>query len=145
MKNFIKMLTLIIITVVIVGLAVGCAGPAGVAGPQGTAGPQGAVGPQGPIGTNFVKAMAVVDSSGVLRTAYNVDSVTWDTTNLRWEIQLTGISYLLWDYVTVVSPFSGFATQDSLSGKLLITIYDKDGNKFKGGFSFVVSKPVVIA
>lgn len=35
---------------IILGVAIGCAGPAGEQGPAGTTGPQGAVGPQGPTG-----------------------------------------------------------------------------------------------
>jgi hypothetical protein len=82
--------------------------------------------------------MGVVDSTGTLHNGYSIDSITWNTTLLRWEIQLTGISYLVWDYVTVVSPFGGYATQGSLGGKLTITIYDAAGTKIKEGFSFVV-------
>jgi hypothetical protein len=85
--------------------------------------------------------MGVVDSTGGLHSTYNIASVTWDAGLLRWEIALTGISYIVWDYVTVVSAFSGFATQGSLGGKLTITIYDAAGNKVKQGFSFVTFSP----
>jgi len=86
----------------------------------------------------MVVAMGVVDNTGTLALNYNIESVTWNAALQRFEIKLTGISYLVWDYVTVVSPFDGFATQGSISGKLTITTYDASGNKVKGGFSFVV-------
>lgn len=116
----------------------GLAGSEGPAGPAGPAGPQGPVGPQGPAGPNMVVAMGVVDSTGALHLNYNIEAVTWNAALERFEIELTDISYLVWDYVTVVSPFDGFATQGSISGRLTITTYDASANKFKGGFSFVV-------
>ncbi|MGD0779222.1 MAG: hypothetical protein ABR954_00330 [Dehalococcoidales bacterium] len=127
--------------------APGPQGPAGATGPQGPGGPQGpagATGPQGPAGlpgaagTNYVVAMGTVDSTGNPHNMYNVMTVIWNTTYQRWDIELIGISYLVWNYVTVVTPFSGFATQGSLGGKLTITIYDAAGNKIKEGCSFVV-------
>ena len=117
--------------------ATGAVGPAGPAGATGAAGAAGAVGPAGP---NSVVAMCIVDSSGGMHNAHSVTSVTWNATLLRWEIQLTGISYLVWDYVTVATAFSGYATQGSLGGLLTITIYDASGNKIKDGFSFVTFK-----
>ena len=116
-------------------------GPQGISGAaaaQGEQGPEGPAGPAGPAGPNMIVAMGVVSSVGSLTEAYNVTSVNWNAGSQRWEIQLTGISYLVWDYVTVVSPFNGTATQSSMGGKLLITIYDSGGAKIKEGFSFVV-------
>jgi hypothetical protein len=119
--------------------SVGPAGPAGATGNTGPAGPAGATGAT--AGPNLLVAMCVVDSTGGMHNPYNIDSVTWNAVSLSWEITLTGISYLVWDYVTVVSPFNGFATQGSLGGKLIISIYDSAGNKVKQGFSFVVFSP----
>jgi hypothetical protein len=110
-------------------------GPQGLAGANGTAGATGLTGPAGP---SMIVAMGVVSSTGIISEALNVTSVTWNSGLQRWEITLDGIDYLVWDYVAVVSPFDGFATQGSISGKLTITTYDASANKIKGGFSFVV-------
>jgi hypothetical protein len=90
----------------------------------------------------MIVAMGSVSSSGTLYNGYHVDSVTWDAGSLRWEIALTGISYLWSNYVTVATAWSPYyATQSSVSGKLLIYIYDAAGNGVKTGFSFVVLHP----
>jgi hypothetical protein len=86
----------------------------------------------------MIVAMGQVSSTGTLYNGYNVVSVTWNAGLSRWEIQLTGINYFYLDYVTVITPFDGFATQGSVGGKLLVYIYDAAGNGIKTGFSFVV-------
>ncbi len=104
-------------------------------GPQG---PKGDTGPPGPPEPNMIVACGVVDQPGTLNQGYNVTSVTWDASNLWWEVQLTGIDYSLWDYVTVVSSFEGPAAHASADGKLLVMVYNFNGAKIKQGFSFIV-------
>ncbi len=124
------------------GLA-GLAGATGSAGPQGPAGATGSVGPQGPAGSSMIVAMGRVTRTGSIGASLNVSSVTWNNASERWEIALDGINYLDSQYVTVVSAVfrtgvSGYANHDSVSGKLLVKIFDADGTPIQEGFSFVV-------
>ncbi|OGN98103.1 MAG: hypothetical protein A2Z77_08060 [Chloroflexi bacterium RBG_13_51_36] len=136
-----------ILAVVALVLAVvlpGAQGPIGPEGPQGPAGlagatgPTGATGPAGPAGPSMVVAMGVVSSTGSIGEELNVTSVTWNSGLQRWEITLDGINYYYLDYVTVVSSYSGYADHSSVSGKLLVEIFDADETPIKEGFSFVV-------
>jgi len=71
-------------------------------------------------------------------------SATWNAGLSRYEVTIPGVSYLLWDYATVVTPIRGTAltvTTDSISGKLTVYLYDSSGNKVQGGFHFVIYKP----
>ena len=126
----------------------GPAGPAGATGPTGpagTAGPTGAAGPVGPAGPNMVVAMGTVTNTGSFQEqeALNVDSVTWNSAQERWEITLGGINYVSSNYVTVVSGVfrtgvSGYANHSSASGKLLVKMFASNTTPIKEGFSFVV-------
>jgi hypothetical protein len=129
MKKFLKIFALISILIMITALFVGCAG---------TAGPAGATGPQGPAGPNLIVALGNVYNAGTLSATcqYNVTSVTWS--GAYWEIQLTGISFSIWDYAVAVCPFEGYATQSSMDGKLIIYIWNSVGTVIQTGFSFVV-------
>lgn len=125
-----------------IGLA-GPDGPQGAAGLAGSVGPQGPAGPAGPAGPSMVAAMGRVSSTGSVGAALNVTSVTWNSDEEWWEITLDGINYLDSEYVTVVSGVfrtgvSGYADHGSVSGKLLVKIFDADGTPIKEGFSFVV-------
>jgi hypothetical protein len=91
----------------------------------------------------MVVAMGVVSSTGSIGEELNVDSVTWNSGQEWWEITLDGINYVYSNYVTVVSGLfrtgvSGYADTGSVSGKLLVEIFDADGTPIKEGFSFVV-------
>jgi len=129
MNKFLKIFALISILIMITALFVGCAA---------TAGPAGATGPQGPAGPNLIVALGNVDNAGTLSATcrYNVTSVTWS--GAYWEIQLTGISFSIWDYAVAVCPFEGYATQSSMDGKLIIYIWNSVGTVIQTGFSFVV-------
>ena len=123
----------------------GPAGPAGATGPTGPAGPAGPAGPGGPAGPNMVVAMGVVTNTGTIQEqeALNVDSVTWNSAQERWEITLDGINYVSSNYVTVVSGVfrtgvSGYANHSSASGKLLVKMFASNTTPIKEGFSFVV-------
>jgi hypothetical protein len=118
----------------------GAAGPQGPAGPAGPEGPAGATGPAGP---NMIAAMGEVNRNGDIGESLNIASVTWNSGSEWWEITLDGINYVDWNYVTVVSGLfrtgvSGYAETGSVSGKLLVKIFDPDGVPLKEGFSFVV-------
>ena len=102
----------------------GPTGPQGVAGPQGTqgvqgnTGPQGLQGPQGIPGPNLIVAMGYVQDDYAkqpygnprLLSSYNVDTVTWDSQNLCYDILLSGISYNQHDshngYIVLVTPMA---------------------------------------
>jgi len=120
----------------------GPAGPQGDTGPQGPQGDTGPQGPQGEPGPNMIAAMGTVGSTEIIYENYNITSVTWNDSLGRWEIQLTGISFSIYDYVSVVSawPQNGCISSlwGSVSGMLLVHCYDAAGNKVKAGFSFVV-------
>ena len=116
----------------------GPTGATGPTGPTGTTGPAGPAGPVGPAGPNMVVAMGRVTSAGGRGEELNVDSVTWDSGQQRWEITLDNINYYYQDYVTVVSSYSGYADTGSVSGKLLVKIFASNGTAIKEGFSFVV-------
>jgi len=121
----------------------GPAGPAGATGPTGPAGATGSAGPAGPAGPNMVVAMGVVTNTGSIQEALDVDSVTWNSAQERWEITLHGINYVSSNYVTVVSGVfrtgvSGYANHSSVSGKLLVKMFASNGTAIKEGFSFVV-------
>ena len=121
----------------------GPAGPAGSEGPQGPAGLAGSEGPQGPAGPSMIVAMGRVSRDGSIGAALNVASVTWNSGQEWWEITLDGIDYVGFDYVTVVSGVfrtgvSGYANHSSVSGKLLVKIFDSNGAPIQEGFSFVV-------
>lgn len=132
MKKSLKIFALISILIMITALITGCAGTIGATGPTGP------TGPAGPAGPNLIVALGNVDNAGTLSATcrYNVTSVTWS--GAYWEIQLTGISFSIWDYAVAVCPFSGYATQSSMDGKLLIYIWNSVGTVIQTGFSFVV-------
>lgn len=146
-------IVLAIAAVVLAVLLPGAQGPVGPEGPQGPAGPGGATGPAGPAGAtgatgpagpagpagpNMVVAMGTVSSTGSIGEEFNVTSVTWDSGLQRWEITLDDIDYYYLDYVTVVSGVNGYATQNSVSDKLLVKVFAANGTAIKDGFSFVV-------
>ena len=121
----------------------GPAGPQGPTGSEGPAGPQGPTGPEGPAGPSMIVAMGTVDLLGNIREALNITSVTWNSQRNWWEITLTGIDYVWWEYITIVTPeimaVNGYAVCNSDQGKLVIQIYDFNGALIQGGaFSFVV-------
>lgn len=101
-------------------------------------GPQGIQGSPGP---NMIVAMGTISSGGDIRRGYNIDSCTYNVSAQRYEITLTGITYLAGQFVTVVTPensWACFAGWGSGSGMLHVTIRGIDGNPGAGMFSFVV-------
>ena len=90
-----------------------------------------------------------VSDAGVVYEGTNVTSVTWNSTYNYWEIQLSGAgsNYYYLDFITLVSTVGAGTTTgtlrsavyDSISGKLVVGIWES-GGKVKKGFSFVVLK-----
>ncbi len=73
-----------------------------------------------------VVAYGVIYLSGVVASGSNITSCTWNDTYKRYEIQITGEYYYVWDYVTVVTPLGSnalFATTGSVGGKLLVYLF----------------------
>jgi hypothetical protein len=93
----------------------------------------------------MVVAMGTVTNTGSFQEqeALNVDSVTWNSAQERWEITLGGINYVSSNYVTVVSGVfrtgvSGYANHSSAGGKLLVKMFASNTTPIKEGFSFLV-------
>ncbi len=75
----------------------------------------------------------------------NVTSVSWDTPNSRYIITISGETYHYLSYVTFVTLDLGgtarYAKTNSVSGKLLVYLYDNSGVGVQGNFQFVTFKP----
>lgn len=99
----------------------------------------------GAAGVSLPIAYGVIDRDGsVFKGTSNVSS-TWNGTYQRYEISISGESYIVWNYVTTVTVLGGdspfIATTDSVGDKLLVFIFDMSGNKRQESFHFVVFKP----
>lgn len=81
--------------------------------------------------------------TGLRPGSYNVDSVTWSATYLRYEITLTGFYYSI-DDVTVATilgdagncPAGAIIRTGSVSGKLLVYILNSAGDHIQCSFHF---------
>ncbi len=74
-----------------------------------------------------VIAYGTVTSNGTLYSGTSNLSVSWNSSLNRYEITITGEDYYYLDYVTIVTPSSGmpcFARTNSMSGKLLVYLYE---------------------
>lgn len=143
----VKPLSIILIFAVAMVLLLGTAcgttsGGEGTVGPQGPKGDTGEQGPQGLPGPNMIVAMGMVNSDGSLSQAYNIDSVTWDATNSRYVIKLTGITFTHTAYVTVVTAVDSnyTSTYGADNGNLVVFFRNTAGARQKDHFSFVVLK-----
>jgi hypothetical protein len=90
-----------------------------------------------PIAYGFIR-----DNGAVSTGSGNIAS-TWSAANQRYEITITGEDYVLWDYITMVTPSTGgiSARVSSVTGKLLVEIYNAAGTKVQGNFQFLTYKP----
>jgi len=87
------------------------------------------------------QAYGVIFNDGTIEWGKNIVSVTWDSSHNRWQIALNGVDFFYLNFVTLVSSYTGYhASYDSISGNLLVTVYDKNGNAVKKGFSFRVER-----
>lgn len=122
----------------------GATGPTGPTGAQGPEGPQGANGAPGtPADSSLLPiAFAHVESNGDVYAAKNVGLVVYDANSKRYEITILGptgpVLYHYLNYVTVVTANAAETPiAVSLSGKLLVTLVNSDGESVPGGFQFV--------
>lgn len=71
-------------------------------------------------------------------------SVSWNSSNNRYEITITGESYFFQNYTSMVTPISSsvrsFSTSSS-GGKLLVYLRNSSGSLVQGIFQFMVIKP----
>jgi len=117
-------------------------GPAGATGPTGATGPQG---PEGPAGNysmplDIIAAGFVMDD-GTVTTNYSIASVTWNGASNRYEIDITSVSYFFSDYITIVTTSDTYSARtSSVSGNLLVYLFDVDGSPVQGHFQFVTYK-----
>jgi uncharacterized protein with FMN-binding domain len=90
----------------------------------------------------MIVAMGMVNSDATLGQSYNVDSVTWDATNSRYVIELTGITYSHSAYVTVVTAVDSnyTATYGADNGNLIVFFRNTTATRQRDHFSFVVLK-----
>jgi hypothetical protein len=117
----------------------GDTGATGATGSTGATGPQGI---QGPAGPNMIVAMGYVFEDGELSVGYRVTSCVWDSVQKEYEIQIYGVDYWYYYYVTLVTiaDIGPGRTAEIMSGsdKLLVRIYDLNGNPVQEHFSFMV-------
>ncbi len=92
-------------------------------------------------------AFGTIDSDGnILSGTPNVGCYYWGDVEPEYEISISGESYYLYEYSTVITPFGGsyitLPTTSSYEGNLLVSFYDLSGNwvKSPNGFSFVIYK-----
>ena len=119
----------------------GTPGPQGDTGATGPTGATGATGVQGPPGTAAL-AYGVINSNAKVINGSQNFSCTWNTTQNWYEIDIAGEKYFYADYVTAGTPL-GYAASiatSSVSGNLIVMIYDTDGNRIQGFFSFQTIK-----
>lgn len=72
-------------------------------------------------------------------------SAVYDSTNNWYEITITGETYHYTSYTTTANTIGGtvprFATTSSVSGRLIVSIFDLSGNRQQNMFNFVVFRP----
>ncbi|HNW91131.1 MAG TPA: hypothetical protein PKN48_15835 [Bacteroidales bacterium] len=90
-------------------------------------------------------AYGFVESAGTLAAGTsNISNITWNASSSRYEITIAGESYFYNDYVTIVTVCgTGQITVEtsSVSGKLLVYLYNAAGTKVQNMFQFVTYKP----
>jgi hypothetical protein len=121
-------------------VAKGDRGDAGIQGLQGATGVDGTDGEPGP---NMIVAMGYVEGDGTLIEGYKVTSCSWNNTYLYYDIALTGITYTVSGYVTVITPQTGFnvdrfAYDVGAGGHLQVRFYSQTPSNIQSSFSFMV-------
>lgn len=88
-------------------------------------------------------AYGTVNSNGTISSGSGNFTVTW--TGTWYEITITGESYHYLSYQAVANTIGGtvprFATTSSVSGRLIVSIFDLSGNNQPNMFNFVVYRP----
>jgi hypothetical protein len=91
-------------------------------------------------------AYGIVRSSGALYNGGSTNNFTasWNSTHQRYEIQIAEEEYFWLDYMTQVTPLGSqhlSASTSSVGGRLLVFLYDRNGNRTQGNFQFLTYKP----
>jgi hypothetical protein len=92
-------------------------------------------------------AYASINSSGTMNAnTGNISSVTWDTSNSRYKIKISGENYSSSNYITLVTLIGTNANakveaDDDGNGFLIITIWSAPSFKVQNAFQFVTYKP----
>jgi len=89
-----------------------------------------------------VLAFGVVYSNGDKRSGTPNWTSSYNSTYKRYEISISGESYYYLNYATVITPAGDirFCRSSSVSGKLLVYCYDKNGNVAPARFGFAAFK-----
>lgn len=89
-------------------------------------------------------AFGMINTDGTVRSGWPAGiSASWKGASY-YEITIPGVSYVLWNYVTVVTPNESTpltAATASVSSQLLVYLYDSSGTKVQGMFQFIIYKP----
>jgi hypothetical protein len=90
-------------------------------------------------------AMAVVSSGGNIMSGWPSGiAVTWNAASSYYEITIPGENFYYSQYVTTVTPIGGSSltvSTSSMTNKLIVLIYDSNGNLIQNMFQFIVYKP----
>lgn len=139
--NTIFIAGLVVAILVASGISYALVSTMNLKGEKGDTGATGAVGPSGDSGPLEIVAAGSVSDTGEIFTGYNIDSVTWDTNRFR--INITDTYFRFRDFITVVTVGSGdnrVVSINSVSGSLLVYLYDTNGDPIQDDFQFVVYK-----
>jgi hypothetical protein len=86
-------------------------------------------------------AFGYVSSSGSSPSGTENYSAIFNSGTTQYEITIEGESFFFSDYTVSITPVTGapvFATTGSSLGKLIVRIFDLNGNRIQSAFSFVV-------
>lgn len=90
-------------------------------------------------------AYGTVNSNGTISAGSGNFTVTYNSASTWYEIAITGESYHYTTHTTVVTPVGAsspsFATTSSVSGHLIVAIYNTSNAKQQNMFNFVVYRP----
>jgi hypothetical protein len=89
-------------------------------------------------------AYGVINVDGTVASGTPNISSSWNGTSSRYEITISGENYIYGSYVTVVTVLSGdarLATTNSVSGNLLVFVFNSSGTAIQDNFHFVTYKP----
>lgn len=89
-------------------------------------------------------AYGVINADGSVQSATSNVGCSWNANSMRYEISISGETYHLLDYVTTVEPIGEdpvMTSTNSVSGKLLVIVFNSSGSKTQNLFHFVVYKP----
>jgi len=89
-------------------------------------------------------AYGVINVDGTVASGTPNISSSWNGTSSRYEITISGENYVLGSYVTVVTVLSSdarMATTSSVSGNLLVFVFNSSGTAIQDNFHFVTYKP----